>query len=78
MVPVVERSLSFDVGTFQHMAHIRDAATCSHEADLARAEAASTDEQHLTYVAKAAWWAAVADRCRATAKEDENVESDRR
>ncbi len=77
MVPVLGRSLTFAVGMFQHMAQTRDVATCRHEAELARAAAAATSSGEwvrMTYVAKAAWWAAVADRCAATAGDRERAE----
>ena len=77
MVPLLGRSLRFEIGMFQHMTHTRDTATCRREAELARAAAATShdDQQHLTHLAHAAWWAAVADRCRATAKQDDRAAS---
>ncbi len=43
------------------MAHTRDAPTCAREAGAARA-AAATSQTPLLCLARAAWWAAVADR----------------
>lgn len=43
------------------MIHTRDAAACAREADAARA-ASATSQKPLLCLARAAWWAAVADR----------------
>ncbi len=61
MVPLAGRSLRFAVGMFPDMVHTRDAATCAREASAARA-GADTSQHPLLCLARAAWWAAVADR----------------
>ncbi|MGH3902690.1 MAG: hypothetical protein ACRDTE_00565 [Pseudonocardiaceae bacterium] len=60
MVPLTGRSLRFAGGVFQDMARTRDAAACR-EAGAAR-PAAATSPDPLLCLARAAWWAAVADR----------------
>lgn len=60
-VPLTARSLRFAAGMFQDVAHTRDAAACAREASAARA-AAMTSRNPLLCLARAAWWAAVADR----------------
>ncbi|MGH3905724.1 MAG: hypothetical protein ACRDTE_16300 [Pseudonocardiaceae bacterium] len=61
MVPLARRSLRFTVGMFADMAHTRDVATCAREACAARV-AAATSQHPLLCLARAAWWAAVADQ----------------
>jgi hypothetical protein len=63
-VPLTGRSLRFAAGMFQDISRIRDAAACAREAGAARA-AAATSQAPLLCLARAAWWAAVADRCAA-------------
>ncbi|MCA1674219.1 MAG: hypothetical protein LC799_19185 [Actinobacteria bacterium] len=58
--PLDERSLRFAVGMFQGTANAVDAQTCEHSARAARGAAATSDHP-LLCVARAAWWAAVAD-----------------
>ncbi len=60
-VPLTGRSLRFAAGMFPDMACTRDAVACAREAGAARA-AAATSGNPLLCLARAAWWAAVADR----------------
>lgn len=79
MIPLEGRSLRFAAGTFQQMAQTRDAATCIRDARKARiGAAASLDERaRLKAIARAAWWAAAADRCAASMRERGRAESRR-
>ncbi|MGH3813421.1 MAG: hypothetical protein ACRDUV_13365 [Pseudonocardiaceae bacterium] len=61
MVPLTGRSLRFAAGVFQDMTRSRDAAACAREVGASRA-AAATSPDPLLCLARAAWWAAVADR----------------
>ncbi|MGH4025180.1 MAG: hypothetical protein ACRDRV_11435 [Pseudonocardiaceae bacterium] len=60
-VPLAGRSLRFAPGVFSDMARARDTAACAREAHAAR-QAAATSANPLLCLARAAWWAAVADR----------------
>ncbi|MGH3905373.1 MAG: hypothetical protein ACRDTE_14465 [Pseudonocardiaceae bacterium] len=79
MVPIEGRSLRFAVGTFQHNTQTRDAATCIRDARNARATAAASLDEgaRLRATARAAWWAAAADRWAASMGERGHAESRR-
>ncbi|MGH4025184.1 MAG: hypothetical protein ACRDRV_11455 [Pseudonocardiaceae bacterium] len=60
-VSLAGRSLRFAPGMFSDLARSRDTVACAREAHAAR-EAAATSANPLLCLARAAWWAAVADR----------------
>jgi hypothetical protein len=62
-VPLPARSRRFPPGLFHHLTQTHDPATCRQQAHRARAAASSDHPQRLRYLATAAWWDAVADRC---------------
>lgn len=63
-IPLSHRSRQFAVGSFQHRTQTSDVPTCARQAEIARAAAAAALPDRLAFIATAAWWGAVADRCR--------------
>lgn len=65
MVALTARSARFANGLFHHLTQTADAAACREHARQARAGVPAGDPHRWIAVATAAWWDAVADRCKA-------------